>query len=316
MRLIFRVDASPDIGTGHVMRTSAIIEEAVSRGISCVVVGSLGSFSWLEERLSNLGVFHIEDSSCFKMDYGKDVLVIDSYNLPVDDIFIQPHHWKSVVSISDDVTPQYLATLIIHPGIDEVVRLGNESKILAGPDFVPFRKSIKKASRLDNEFVNKIVVFAGGADKFGFAGAMAAGLERLPNFRTVVFFSNSHDDILGLDSRYEVRDFGLALDEELHTADLIFSTASTSSLEIVAREIPLAVCFTVKNQMPYFDVLVNQGFAQGIGGINPQGQWELDWNAIETVVSDSEVRRKLLTNSRGYFDLLGSKRIVDEILKL
>ena len=316
MRLIFRVDASPVLGTGHVMRASAIIEEAVSRGIGCVVVGSLGGFSWLEERVSNLGALHIEDSNCFKMNYGEDVLVIDSYDLPVDDMFIQPHYWKSVVSISDDVTPQYLASLIIHPGIDGAFQLNNETRVLAGPNFVPFRKSIKKASGPDNEFVDKIVVFAGGADKFGFARAMAAGLERLPNFRTVVFFSNLHEEIMVLDSRFEVKDFGLGLDKELHTADLVFSTASTSSLEIIAREIPLAVCFTVKNQMSCFDALVNQGFAQGIGGIDSEGNWKLDWNAIDAVISDSELRRKQLLNSRGYFDLLGSKRIVEEILKL
>ena len=316
MRLIFRVDASPVLGTGHVMRTSAIIEEAVSRGIGCVVVGRLGGFSWLEERLRNLGALHIEDSNQFQIAYGEDVLVIDSYNLPVDDIFIQQHFWKSVVSISDDVTPKYLADLVIHPGIDGVFELNSESKILAGPDFVPFRKSIKKTFGSDNEFVKKIVVFAGGADKFGFAKALATGLKGLPGFQSVVFFSNLHEEIMVLDSRFEVKDFGLALDEELDIADLVFSTASTSSLDIVALEIPLAVCFTVKNQIPYFDALVNEGVAQGIGGIDAEGQWKLDWDAINAVISDSTVRQKLLSNSRGYFDLLGSKRIVDEILKL
>ena len=76
------------------------------------------------------------------------------------------------------------------------------------------------------------------------------------------------------------------------------------------------MCFTVKNQIPYFDALVNEGVAQGIGGIDAEGQWKLDWDAINAVISDSTVRQKLLSNSRGYFDLLGSKRIVDEILKL
>lgn len=316
MRLIFRVDASPVLGTGHVMRTSAIIEEAASRGIGCVVVGRLGGFSWLEERLSNLGALHIEDSNRFQMAYGEDVLVIDSYNLPVDDIFIQKYYWKSVVSISDNVTPKYLADLVIHPGIDEAFQLNNESKFLTGPDFVPFRKSIKKTFGAYNEFVEKIVVFAGGADKFGFARALATGLKGLPDFRSVVFFSNSDEEIMVLDSRFKVRDFGLALDEELDTADLVFSTASTSSLEIVAREIPLAVCFTVKNQIPYFDALISDGIAQGIGGIDADGEWKLDWGNINAVISDSTVRRNLLSNSRGYFDLLGSKRIVDEILKL
>jgi spore coat polysaccharide biosynthesis predicted glycosyltransferase SpsG len=316
MRLIFRVDASRELGTGHVMRTSAVIEEAVLRGIRCIVVGSLGGLAWLEERLINVGAGHFEDPVQFQIDHGKDILVIDSYELPINDSFIQPHRWKSVVSISDHVTPKYLADLVIHPGIDQVFRPGGDSKFLTGPDFVPFRKSIRKSSGPDYDSVDKIVVFAGGADKFGFGSAMSTGLAKLPDFQTAIFFSNSHDGIVQLDPRFELRDIGLTLDKELETADLVFSTASTSSLEIVARELPLAVCFTVENQVPYFDALVNQGLAQGIGGIDSRGNWKLDWDSVSRFISDSRVRRKLLSNSSGYFDLLGSKRIVDEILKL
>ncbi len=316
MRLIFRVDASAILGTGHVMRTSAIIEEAVHRGIGCVVVGSLGGMAWLEERLRNVGARHFEDPFQFQLDNVNDILVIDSYELPLNDSFIQPHRWKSVVSISDHVTPKYLADLVIHPGIDQVFRPSGDSKFLTGPNFVPFRKSIRKSSRPDYDSVYKIVVFAGGADKFGFGSAMATGLAKLPAFQTAVFFTNSKDGIVQLDPRFEAMDIGFTLDKELETADLVFSTASTSSLEIVAREIPLAVCFTVENQVPYFDALVHQGLAQGIGGLDSQGHWKLDWGSISAVISDSRVRRKLLSNSSGYFDLLGSKRIVDEILKL
>ena len=54
MRLVFRADASLDIGSGHAMRCSAIAEEAISRGIDCLLVGSLGGVLWLEKRCAEI----------------------------------------------------------------------------------------------------------------------------------------------------------------------------------------------------------------------------------------------------------------------
>ena len=81
MRLVFRVDASSTTGTGHLMRCSAIIEEATARGISCVVIGQLGGIGWLEDRLISIGALHYENEESFHIADGEDILVIDSYPL-------------------------------------------------------------------------------------------------------------------------------------------------------------------------------------------------------------------------------------------
>ena len=136
MRIIFRTDASNDIGAGHLMRCSAIIEEAVSRDIECVVVGTLGGLKWLESRLKTIGAQHFEDQDNFEVAKGEDILVIDSYHLPIDESFIQENNWKLVVSIADDVTPNYNASLIVHPGIDTISNHQNNTKIITGKDYV------------------------------------------------------------------------------------------------------------------------------------------------------------------------------------
>jgi len=315
MRLIFRVDASPNTGTGHVMRCSAIIEEATSRGISSVVIGKLGGYPWLEERLKNVGAQHLEDSKFFQINKDEDVLVIDSYDLPVTEAFIQPQNWKSVISIADDVTPDYFATLVIHPGIDLFLNKMNANKILAGADFIPFRKSIRKSMRPKGAFVNKVVIFAGGTDAFNFALALAIELKEIQDFESAVFFSSS-SEIAALDPRFRVRNFGAALDEELECADLVFTSASTSSLEIIAREIPVGICFTVNNQVSYYHALISNGLALGIGNFSQSKNWKLDRMVIEKLFTDASLRGKLSSSSSNFLDLLGSQRIVNEILSL
>ena len=56
--------------------------------------------------------------------------------------------------------------------------------------------------------------------------------------------------------------------------------------------------------------------AFGIGNLNPAKNWELDMVSIERLITDSDLRDQLSANSSGFLDLLGSQRLIDEILKL
>lgn len=55
MRIIFRADASREIGSGHVMRSSVLAEEAVSRGFERIFIGSISGLDWVADRISTLG---------------------------------------------------------------------------------------------------------------------------------------------------------------------------------------------------------------------------------------------------------------------
>jgi spore coat polysaccharide biosynthesis predicted glycosyltransferase SpsG len=298
------------------MRCSAIIEEVVSRDIECVVVGTLGGLEWLETRLKKIGALHFEDQDNFEIVKGEDILIIDSYNLPIDESFLQDKHWRLVVSVADEVTPNYNANLIVHPGIDSISSHQNSRKIITGKDYIPLRKSITKSKNSVKDWVDNIIIFGGGSDKYNFARAMASGLANMPGFSRAVFISDSQREIESMDSRFKVNFFGPDLDTELENADLVFTTASTSSLEIIAREIPLGICCVADNQKSYFDALTDLEIAAGIGEYSSGDVWELNWVMISELISDSSFRRMILKKSKGYLDLLGSQRIVDEILGL
>ena len=160
------------------------------------------------------------------------------------------------------------------------------------------------------------MIFGGGSDKFHLASAIANELIEIKLFEKAVFFTDLKQEISSLDSRFQIADFGAALDDVLEDADLVFTTASTSSLEIIAREIPLGVCRSVSNQGPYLKALSEKGLAVGVGSLNISGKWTLDSVLIRALFSDLNLRFLLRKNSSGFVDLLGSQRIVDEIQKL
>jgi spore coat polysaccharide biosynthesis predicted glycosyltransferase SpsG len=315
MRLVFRADASMNVGSGHVMRCLAIAEEAVSRGIQCVLVGSLGGVDWLQERIASLGISLIPESE-FSFFDKSDVLIIDSYTLPRDDNFISTNKWGLVVAIADEATPQYEAGLIIHPGLDGAWFTGNQENFLFGPQFIPVRKSIEKSLGQNITELKKIVVFGGGTDTYRFAQEIGRQLSGLPGFKDVSFFSGDKKGVEELDPRFKVYPFGSALDTELSEADLVFTTASTSSLEIVAREIPLGIACSIQNQRTYFQALSDFKVALQIGDRTGTGYWEFDVGEIRRLVSNHELRKEMRMACGGFIDLSGAKRIVDAVTRM
>jgi len=315
VRLVFRADASPDIGSGHVMRCSAIIEEAHARGIECLLVGSLGSIQWIEERYVTVKCPVISQED-FRNSQRGDVLILDSYSIASDDKFVTQHQWRSTVDISDEKSPVRNFNLIIHPGLSGDWFTGNRANFLFGPKYIPIRKSILKGLGSQPGKPTRIVIFGGGTDTYGFAKNMGHELRNLSGFDQAIFFSSERDYIEKLDPRFHVLPLGRALDEELSKANIVFTTASTSSLEVVARELPLGVACSVDNQIEYFEALESSKVAAQIGERVTSGSWKMRSDVIKNLINDEKFQEELRSATHDFIDLDGAKRIVDAIISL
>jgi spore coat polysaccharide biosynthesis predicted glycosyltransferase SpsG len=316
MRLVFLADASRAIGSGHVMRSSAIAEEAISQGIDCVFVGSISNVGWLQERVASLGFSKIVRLDEFISEPDSDVLILDSYALELDHFFIQSKCWHKIIKIADSFTPEYFADLVIHPGLESSWYQGDATKFLSGPKYVPLRKSIRKNSHEIRQRVEQILVFGGGTDSFNFALSMANILRQLNGFTSVTFFSNDKLRIQNLDTRFTVCDFGSQLDSAIDSADLVFTTASTSSLEVIARGIPVGIASAVPNQTEFYLAIGQYGIATHVGDRVSTGDWILDKNEIEKLIHDFLYRLDLVNRGVGVIDFEGAARIVDAIIGL
>jgi spore coat polysaccharide biosynthesis predicted glycosyltransferase SpsG len=315
MRLVFRADASFAIGSGHVMRSSAIAEESIARSFPTVFVGTIADLQWVSERIHGLGFTEIvEVNTEFISDPNNDILILDSYEIAVDDNFIQPSGWKAVVSIFDELTPEYKSDLRVHTGLTNSWPIFTETKTLGGPEYVPLRKSIKKSGLTFDLDLPKIIVVGGGSDATEFVSAISRSLARCKfQFNAILF--TTLDESLALDNRFTVVPIGKDLDDIANTADLVFTTASTTSLEFIARGCAVAIGCAVDNQEQYYKELSKRNFAAPIGKFF-SGEWHLKDELIKELVDSSALRAKLRRNSNGLIDLNGAKRIVDEILKL
>jgi spore coat polysaccharide biosynthesis predicted glycosyltransferase SpsG len=297
------------------MRSSAIAEEAITRGIPSLFVGKISELDWVSERIRGLGFVQIFDTaSRFTPDKNEDILIIDSYEIPTHNEFVQLRNWSKVVSIFDELTPDYSCDLRIHPGLTKAWPDSYTGRTLSGPKFVPLRKSISASMQDAPSSILELLVVGGGADTFGFVPAVVKELTKITqDFHAVLFTNFSFDT--DLDERFSVSEVGLNLDLVANVADLVFTTASTTSLEFLARGSAVAIGCAVDNQELYYKELGSGKYAAPIGEFL-NNEWHINTKLIQELVGSKTLRSTLKANSSSLIDLNGAKRIIDEILKL
>jgi spore coat polysaccharide biosynthesis predicted glycosyltransferase SpsG len=319
VRLIIRADASVSVGTGHVMRSSTVAAEFVNLGHTVFYAGHINPLSLILERFQEIGVPNtILSPESFEPRKETDILLIDSYTLGVTDPFILRNRWLKSCSISDAITPDFDVDLVIKPSlVGQPYSIGN-TRVLSGADFTLLRKSIKK--NLPRAFGDvsplRILIVGGGSDPSGFCSELVKTIRNFPNDFVVDVFSDNFETSSIPDARFRIHKVSLSIDEFAKNCDLVFTLASSSSLEFIAREIPVGVACAFENQKDGYRELVSSVIAAPIGERETTGKWIFNSNILERLINSETFRNQLRANSKGLIDMEGPERVVAEILKL
>lgn len=313
MRIIFRADASMEIGSGHVMRSSVIAEEAILRGHECIFVGSIIGLDWVQKRIDKLGFARVCKVDEFTSNTDNDICVIDSYTEPITSKFGTKQNWRMLISIRDDFTPKFDANALIIPSlVSETVNFSTPY-ILRGSDFILVRKSIKKRPvRYPIVQPLRVIISGGGSDPFGFAEEIARLIDQLNIDGIFHFFSNK--EIVSFSGKqFLTHQFGESFDSIAENSHAVLTTASTSSLEFIAREIPSAVVSAVDNQNQYYDYLTENELACGLGKFDSEIGWGISLENFKNFLLNDDYREMLSRRMFGLVDLQGAGRILDFI---
>lgn len=312
MRIIFRADASREIGSGHVMRSSVLAEEAVARGFECIFIGNISGLDWVAERISTLGFAQVlSDESSFVPNAKSDVLVLDSYSIPISNTFIAKKNWKLVMSICDLITPNYKVDIEIRPGFEEI-REGRETPVvLSGAEYILIRRGILKSNgrKVDSRYP-KVLVVGGGSDPFGFVPTIAEVIQPFMMNLEVHLFTNEQISA-EFSHNFIIHPIGSELDLIAQEVDLVLTTASSSSLEFIAREIPTGVVCLIDNQEDCYEQLGRLGYATQIGVRTSAGAWQFNVEAIRNLLVCQEKRDALKESVLDLVDLKGAERVID-----
>jgi spore coat polysaccharide biosynthesis predicted glycosyltransferase SpsG len=143
---------------------------------------------------------------------------------------------------------------------------------------------------------------------------MAKLIAKLEAEFEVNFFTNEFSSI-ERDRRFNLFPIGAQLDLIGNKSELVFTTASTTCLEFIARGCVVGICSTTENQKQYYEELPRLGVAVPIGQIT-DGVWNLDLGIIEKLIVSKEYRDKYRKKSSRIIDLNGARRILNEVISL
>lgn len=307
------------MGAGHVMRSSVLAEELIALGLQVCFVGKIENMPWVKSRILEMGFSAICSSEEELLDKTtKDVLILDSYTVPVSNAFIEKRRWARVIIIADAVTPNYECDLAIYPTFSGPKTRSLATSVVSGSDYILIRKSIT-AIASSRQYISSetpaISVVGGGSDLNNFAREITQILRESDlSFRAKIFSSSCTE--FNLDSRFECFQIGQEMEKSLFDCELGITSASTTALEFIACGVPTAIASVIDNQDDNYKNFTKLGKAFPIGNRNDLGQLIIDKTELLKIVSSSKLRRQMHLRAANSISLDGAKCIVDKILNL
>ena len=292
-----------------------IAESAIAKGIETIFIGNIDGIEWLRVKVKNVGFSQIlNDISSYKLDESEDVLVLDSYEN--SDSWILNLNWLGKVVVVDPVSPNFQADLRFHPGLEDNWAINKELNFHGNGEFLLVRKELREITRISKQDKSllEILITGGGSDPYNFCSHISDVISSINSTFSVSVISD-HYEVPINDSRFTVYPTGDSFVKLLPKIDLVFAPASTTCLEVLTLGLPLGIACVIENQESNYRKLVKEGAALGIGHRNLDNSWDLDLEALIDLINSKELRSKLVHQSLGKYDALGSDRIVMKLIE-
>ncbi len=340
MAFLFRADASPRIGTGHVMRCLALAEELGSRGHRChFLLGE--ATSAIERRLAAQGiaVTLLEQSADDRMGkatrdlaagIGARAIVVDGYHFDEGWRLGVRRSGRPVLSFLDDqaVAARH-ADIVVNAAGDAAAipqwQADGETFCLFGNDYVLLRREFRDALREPSLAITarpRLLVSFGGADAGGLSVPVAGllGARLLPGTTIDVILGGSVAEggklaraLAELGPSIRVHRDPPHLGALMRDAGLAVSAAGGTLWELAALAVPTLAVIVSDNQAP------GAGRAAAVGwcrAVDARGE-----GAVEAIVAaamrlwqDPALRQEMARKASGLVDGRGAERICDALL--
>jgi len=331
-RLVVRADGGPEIGFGHLVRTSALAEVVIAAGQSVAVAtttpGAAARIFPDDVAIHPLPSRGDPDPFVDLLaEVSADAAFTDSY--PVDTDYQRAIRDRLPLTVlQDDGRHAVCADLLVNGNLYaealDYVFARDEPERCLGPDYALLRASIRDlagAEPLWRPDPERALVTMGGSDV---AGVTPTAVRAFDGFDLTV------DAIVGpgvdRDTEWAVREAAAEVDadvavsrdpedlpDRMHRADLAVSTASSTTYELLALGTPIVCLPVADNQRPIAGALQKRDAATVLN----RGADETAFRrGIRRYVDSPQLRRRRRERGRELVDGRGVERIHAELLSL
>ncbi|MCX6535393.1 MAG: UDP-2,4-diacetamido-2,4,6-trideoxy-beta-L-altropyranose hydrolase, partial [Actinobacteria bacterium] len=297
MIVVFRVDASSDVGFGHLSRCINLAEVLRSRGNEVSFIcrdDELQSFRTLEDRLFATVLLPLlatgevcnqqqdADQTIEALkEMSPDWLVVDNYRLDKQwEQMVRPYALKIAV-IEDLPNRRHNCDLLLDQNFSDRSndafrgQVPDACELLLGPRFALISEEFKRIREIKTKPTNelkRIFVFCGGSDPQNLTQQVIDELStaELSNIAidVVIGAQNQNfnrDASRKLKENFEIHDAGSRFAQIMRRADLAIGAGGTTTWERICLGIPSVVVSIAENQNPACEKLGSEGLVNYLG---------------------------------------------------
>jgi UDP-2,4-diacetamido-2,4,6-trideoxy-beta-L-altropyranose hydrolase len=348
MKILIRADASPEIGTGHLMRSLAIAQECKKREWNCTWVAA-DMIAGLKEKIipwiENLNLHDVQagsledaESTAQRAIHDQvDWIILDGYQFNQDFQSTLAHlikDHKAKVLLLDDYAhlPAYEVDAILNQNAYAQSslysgKLKNQPELFLGPSYILLRNEFLEWKVTDRDSMKepkKILITLGGVDLENITAKLMSGViqfskkSKIPlEITAVVGGANPHwEDLNSLikGTPHHILKNTNQMPELMQKSDLVFYAGGTTSWEICYMGLPGAVLRLADNQDKVANFLVENEIALDLGW-SSELSTELLQKALERLYQDHHLRSTFSENAQAQVDGNGRIRLLDHLFE-
>ncbi|NOS67203.1 MAG: UDP-2,4-diacetamido-2,4,6-trideoxy-beta-L-altropyranose hydrolase [Candidatus Peribacteraceae bacterium] len=288
MKIIFRTDASTEIGTGHVMRCIALAQTMKDAGDDVTFVSAGLEERLKKEEMEAMGIaakpYDDEDAretARHAKQTGAEWVVVDGYDFGADYQAALKREGVKVLFLDDyGHAGSYCADIVLNQNVSAreewYKKKGPETRLLLGPRYAMLRREFRawKDRRKERTGpVQNILVTLGGTDPHHVTAQVidAVGKTAFPGTVTVVIGSgNPHLRELRHQAAASKVSIGLVANASdmpvrMAESDFAIAAAGTTSWELLCMGVPFLTGAFAENQVAVAAALEKQGLAKNAG---------------------------------------------------
>jgi len=331
MKAVIYANGSSTIGLGHIMRTLTIAKELKKKGILVEYITDRSDKNAVKlVKDGGFNIIHVANILDYLFSFKSliyDLAIIDDYNIEEHDINKFYNIAGKIVYIDDLVKfKEYNMDLLINTSIEALnIEYKGKTKKLLGPKYALLRDEFKQIKyKLPKPNVERIMITLGGGDENNFTKYILDLL--LNNYNDIeyeVVLGNSYKYKDFMIQNYKDKNINFHINtnnmaEIMLNCDLAISAGGNTLYELCACGTPTIAAIIADNQIKFVQGVSRETEIDYLDLIDKDLLIE-KYNFINIVEKNIENYSHRIKTSKQMLSLVdgqGSKRIVDEIMKL
>ena len=341
MNLLIRADASPAIGSGHIMRCLALAQNWRDR-IGEVIFATINPPAALQHRLLKEGMkVHkliaypgkkkdIKASSLIIEKLKPMWVVVDGYQFSADYLkSIKNDYFKLLLVDDVGVEGPVISDLLLNQNVYANRSLydcpSSNTEFLLGCNYVLLRREFLKWKNLkkpSNHNIHKILVTMGGSDFHNVTMKVIDALESIvtKNIEICIVTSslNPYTDQIKERANSSAINYQIIVDPNdiaryMISADFAISAAGSTCWELSYIGIPFATVILAENQEKIACGLEAHSISMNLGWHQSLTKKSLI-NCLSSLINEPKIRTKMSRNGKLLVDGNGARRVVDYMI--